>query len=653
MIRSIFAAGALALTAVAALPAVAQPAPPPIEAYASLPALSNLAISPNGERIAFVGQAGTSRRLGVQTVSGEALGVVDLGTQKVRSVRWADDDHVLIYTSSYADIANVTSDSELYTAQSYNVRTRSFVTLLNRTVGGGANMSSTRISGGSGIVNILAGPPFVHDVNGVPRTFVRSFDRDFKLQTFEVDLDTGVGTPRDDFNGVMGADGRAVARSEWDAGSGRWWVSARRNVGLAQIWTSEDHMIDTPSLLGFGRTDESVLVRVPEDGGDHLYEIPLDGSDPRRLAFGNVGEASPIYHPRTGKLLGFYFLGDNDEEYVFTEENVAGAWASVEAAYPDQNVQLVSATPDYTKFIISTEGPSDPGTYQLVDLTAGRAVRIGAQYPGIPAEALGEVRFIHYAAADGTDIPAYLTLPPGRDVADLPLIVMPHGGPQARDEPGFDYWSQLLASRGYAVLQPQFRGSVGFGKAHFEAGFGEWGRKMQTDLSDGVRYLAAEGVVDPARVCIWGWSYGGYAAMAGPTIDPGVYRCAAAGAGVSDLPRMLDWERDRSGGRDTPVMRYWKRFMGASRINDGSLVEVSPTRMVQNANVPILLIHGRDDSVVPYAQSEMFATALRRAGKDVELVDLEGEDHWLSSASGRLAVFQALIPFLEANNPPR
>ena len=653
MIRSILAAGALALTSVAALPAVAQPAPPPIEAYASLPALSNLAISPNGERIAFIGQAGVNRRLGIQTVTGEPLGVVDIGTQKVRNVRWADDDHVLILTSTYSDLSGMSGDSEYYTAQSYNVRTRSFVTLLNRTVGGGANMSSTRISGGAGMFNIVSGAPFVHVVNGVPRTFVTSFNRDFQMQTFEVDLDTGVGTPRDDFNGVMGPDGRAVARASWDAERGRWWVSARRAVGLTQIWTSEDHMIDTPSLLGYGRTDQSVLVRVPEDGGDPLYEIPLDGGEPRKLAFGNVGEASPIYHPRTGALLGFYFLGDNDQEYVFTDDTVGQAWASIAAAYPDQDVRLVSSTPDYSKFIILTQGASDTGTYHLVDLKAGRAVRIGAQYPAIPVEAIGEVRFINYAAADGTNIPAYLTLPPGRDVADLPLIVMPHGGPQARDEPGFDYWSQLLASRGYAVLRPQFRGSVGFGKAHYEAGFGEWGRKMQTDLSDGVRYLAAEGIADPDRVCIWGWSYGGYAAMAGPTIDPGVYRCAAAGAGVSDLPRMLDWERDQSGGRDTPVMRYWKRFMGATRINDGSLVEVSPARMVQNANVPILLIHGRDDSVVPYAQSEVFATALRRAGKDVEMVDLVGEDHWLSSASGRLAVFNALIPFLERHNPPR
>lgn len=652
MIRSILAAGALALVNVAAMPAVAQPAPPPIEAYASLPALSNLALSPNGERIAFVGQVGESRRLGIRSVAGEALGVVDIGTQKIRSVRWADDDHVLIFTSRYADLGHLADESEFYNAQSYNVRTRRFVTLLNRTVGGAANMASTRISGGSGVVNVLVGPPFVHVVNGVPRTFVRSFDRDFQIQTFEVDLDTGVGTLRDDFNGVMGPDGRAVARSGWDSEHGRWWVSARRNVGLAQIWTSRDHMIDTPDLLGFGRTSESVIVRVPEDSGDQLYEVPLDGSEPRALSFGDSGEASPLYHPRTGRLLGFSFLGDNDQTYLFTDEQAGRAWASVTAAYPDRHVELVSSTPDYSTLIVATEGGSDTGTYHLVDLTAGRAIRIGSAYPAVPAEAIGEVRFINYAAADGTNIPAYLTLPPGREVADLPLIVMPHGGPQARDEPGFDYWAQLLASRGYAVLQPQFRGSVGFGKAHYEAGFGEWGRKMQTDLSDGVRYLAAEGIADPARVCIWGWSYGGYAAMAGPTIDPGVYRCAAAGAGVSDLPRMLDWERDQSGGRDTPVMRYWKRFMGATRINDGSLVEVSPARMAQNANVPILLIHGRDDSVVPYAQSEIFATALRGAGKDVELVDLQGEDHWLSSAAGRLAVFNALIPFLERNNPP-
>lgn len=647
--------GAVCIGIVVATSGVAQaqaPVPPPIEAYASLPALENVSLSPNGDRIAFIGQAGPNRRLGVRSLAGETLGLVDIGDQKVRSVRWADNDHVLITTSSYTDIAHLSDAREFYNAQSYNVLTRSFVTLMDRTTGGGSNMSSTRIAGGAGTVNFILGDPFVHVVNGEAKTFVRSFDRDFGVQTFEIDLDTGVGTPRDDFTGVMGPDGRAVATSAWDVERGRWWLSARRGAGVEQIWTSEDNMIDTPSLLGYGRTAETVLISVPEEVGDQIYEIPLAGGRAVRLNFGGAGDVQPIHHPRTGRLLGFVSTKDDDFEYTFLDDALSNAWASLTAGFPNRRVRLASGTPDFSKLIVKTEGGPDTGTYHVVDVAARTAVRLGSAYPDIPAAAIGEVRYISYAAADGMVIPAYLTLPAGRDPRNLPLIVMPHGGPQARDEPGFDYWAQLLASRGYAVLQPQFRGSLGFGAAHLRAGYGEWGRKMQTDLSDGVRHLASTGIADPARVCIFGWSYGGYAAMAGPTIDPGVYRCAAAGAGVSDLPRMLAWERDQTGGRDTPVVRYWKRFMGAERINDGSLNAVSPARMAQNANVPILLIHGRDDSVVPFEQSQYFADALRRENKAVELVELEGEDHWLSRATGRLAVFNALVPFLERNNPP-
>ena len=267
MIRSALAAAMLAVAAVAAAPVAAQPAPPPIEAYASLPALSNVAISPDGDRIAFIGQVGENRRLGVQTLTGEPLGVVELGDQKVRGVRWADNDHVLITTSTYTDIAFIADASEYYTAQSYNVRTRNFVTLMDRSTRG-SNTASTRIAGGAGAVNFLVGAPFVHLVNGEARTFVRSIDRSFDVTTFEVDLDTGVGTPRPEFTGVMGPDGRAVATSDWDPDNGRWWISARRNVGLAQLWTSDGHMIDTPSLLGYGRTEDTVLVSTPGEAGD-------------------------------------------------------------------------------------------------------------------------------------------------------------------------------------------------------------------------------------------------------------------------------------------------------------------------------------------------------------------------------------------------
>jgi len=249
----------------------------------------------------------------------------------------------------------------------------------------------------------------------------------------------------------------------------------------------------------------------------------------------------------------------------------------------------------------------------------------------------------------------YLTLPPGRELKDLPLVVMPHGGPASRDYLEFNWRAQALASRGYAVFQPQFRGSDGFGEAHLQAGYGEWGRKMQTDLSDGVKHLVEEGMVDAERVCIVGASYGGYAALQGMVTEPGVYRCAVSIAGVSDLPAMLEAEARQRGSGTTsqnPVIRYWARFMGADSRRDSILQELSPARNVGSIQGPILLIHGRDDTVVPLNQSQIMDRALRSAGKETQLIILEGEDHWASYAPTRLAMLEATVAFLLEHNPP-
>jgi dipeptidyl aminopeptidase/acylaminoacyl peptidase len=231
---------------------------------------------------------------------------------------------------------------------------------------------------------------------------------------------------------------------------------------------------------------------------------------------------------------------------------------------------------------------------------------------------------------------------------------MPHGGPASRDSAGFDWWAQAMASRGYAVFQPQFRGSEGLGRELLEAGYGEFGRKMQTDLSDGVRHLAAAGVIDPAKVCIVGASYGGYAALAGMTLDSGVYRCAVSVSGDSDLPVMLATER-REGGRArfNSDLRYWQRFMGVESDSDPLLAELSPSRLASRIDGPVLLIHGREDTVVPFEQSEIMERAMRQAGKDVELVALAGEDHHMTFPGTRRQMLTATIEFLEEHNPPR
>jgi dipeptidyl aminopeptidase/acylaminoacyl peptidase len=244
-----------------------------------------------------------------------------------------------------------------------------------------------------------------------------------------------------------------------------------------------------------------------------------------------------------------------------------------------------------------------------------------------------------------------VTLPKGRVAHGLPLVVLVHGGPESRDTARFDWWSQSLADQGYAVLRSNFRGSA-VSSRFTAAGFGEFGRKMQTDLSDGVRYLVKEGIADPARVCIVGASYGGYAALAGVTLDAGVYRCAVSVAGISDLKAFLRWVNEGRLARNNREQRYWDRFIGVSGPGDPLLEKISPIRRVESVSVPVLLIHGKDDTVVPYDQSDDMYDALRHAGKTVEFVKLKHEDHWLSRGETRLQMLQATVAFLRRHNPP-
>jgi dipeptidyl aminopeptidase/acylaminoacyl peptidase len=296
--------------------------------------------------------------------------------------------------------------------------------------------------------------------------------------------------------------------------------------------------------------------------------------------------------------------------------------------------------------MVTVFGRTHGYAYALYDWYTHQATILDPVYQGVTAPA--EIKPISYSAADGLKIPGFLTLPPGTAGKNLPLIVFPHGGPAAADMLDFDWWAQAMAAQGYAVLQPNFRGSA-LDTRFIEAGFGEWGRKMQTDLSDGVRYLASQGIIDPKRVCIVGASYGGYAALAGVTLDPGVYRCAVSVAGISDMRRFREWVRGVGWGRD---LRYWDRFIGTSDKNDPALLAISPIEHVSAVTAPVLLIHGRDDTVVPFEQSDVMESALKRAGKKVELVTMKHEDHWLSHSETRLQMLEACVKFLKENNPP-
>lgn len=324
-------------------------------------------------------------------------------------------------------------------------------------------------------------------------------------------------------------------------------------------------------------------------------------------------------------------------------------WKAVKAAFPNAFVQLESWSVDRRRIVVRVDSLEEGPAYALVDLDKRNATWLGGEYQQVAAADVSPQKPIRFKAADGLELTGYLTTPRGREAKRLPLIVFPHGGPAARDYPGFDWWAQGMASRGYAVLQVNFRGSEGLGDALLEAGHGQWGRKMQTDLSDGVQFLAADGVIDPKRVCIVGASYGGYAALAGAASDIPTYRCAASFGGLSDLGRFVSWSKAKRG---QDAFRYWTRFMGAEENRAAVLAQISPASRVDKIAIPVLLIHGKDDSVVPVEQSQILADALKKAGKPYELIVQKGEDHWLSRGETRLQTLTSIMAFVEKYNPP-
>lgn len=350
----------------------------------------------------------------------------------------------------------------------------------------------------------------------------------------------------------------------------------------------------------------------------------------------------------TGQVIG----GVTDysaPKQVFFDPALQLHWSAIIGAYSGERVELVSYSDDFTKLLLRVFGPRDGDSYVLIDWRTVDSYRLGDVYSGLSTFA--EVRPIEYKAADGLPISGFLTLPPGKPAKNLSLIVFPHGGPAASDDGDFDWWAQALASRGYAVLQANYRGSDTT-PALLRAGYGEFGRKMQTDLSDGVHYLVSQGIADPKRVCIVGASYGGYAALAGVTLQTGIYRCAVSVAGVADLSNLLHWTDSGMMTSHNEVTRYWDRFLGVTGPKDPRLHEISPIDHVDAVTVPVLLIHGQDDTVVPPSQSEEMAKALERAGKSVQFVTLPREDHWLSHSATREQMLEAVVDFLGRNDPP-
>lgn len=363
-------------------------------------------------------------------------------------------------------------------------------------------------------------------------------------------------------------------------------------------------------------------------------------SDPE----GEVDFAGAVFSEDTDELLATYYQGDRQRIYP-RDENFAKDLENLRRQLPDGELGLASMTRDMRYFIVSLSRDVDPGSAYLYDRRSGRAELIYRSRPRLDARLLAPMKAVRYRARDGLTIPAYLTLPQGVPARNLPAVVFPHGGPWARDTWGYDPYAQFLANRGYAVLQPNFRGSTGYGKQFLNAGNRQWGTgAMQHDISDGVKWLVEQGIADAKKVCIFGGSYGGYATLAGVTFTPELYACGVAYVAPSNLITLLQ-----------SIPPYWKPLvkMFTKRVGDPQveadrkdLEARSPLYFVERIRAPLLVVHGANDPRVKRAEADSIVAVLRDKKLAVEYLVAPDEGHGFRAPENRLALAVAMERFL-------
>jgi dipeptidyl aminopeptidase/acylaminoacyl peptidase len=409
-----------------------------------------------------------------------------------------------------------------------------------------------------------------------------------------------------------------------------------REFGVYNILTRQG-----PLPAAVDRSLNAAYVFDTLNGRRAVYRVPLDGSNRRELVASHdqVDVDGLIRIGRSGRVVGASFATDRRQSVIF-DPDLRSLVERLTRAIPNLPlIQVVDTSADESKLLIWAGADTDPGRYFLFDKTSRRMDEIMLARPQLEGVTLAPVRAVTYPAADGTSIPGYLTLPAGSSGRSLPAIVLPHGGPEARDEWGFDWLAQYYANRGYAVLQPNFRGSSGYGDAWFQRnGFQSW-RTAVGDVADAGRWLVSQGIADPAKLGIVGWSYGGYAALQANVIAPDLFKAVVAIAPVTDLSLLKEEYRFTAGFASA------RDFIGTgAHIREGS-----PAQNASAIRAPVLMFHGDLDNNVGIAQSRVMRERLAEAGRRVELVVFPGLDHSLDDSAARARMLRESDAFLRTS----
>jgi len=639
---------ALAAFGLVAGAAQGSPAMRPLSIYGNLPGVEDMSVAPDGKHVAAIATIKGTRQVVITDEKQRLVTSAPIGESKLRGLWWVSPRILLVrvtatenlgpgFTADMIELGGVIRVS--LDGEKPEMVFGNSSAMVRATFG----YYGTRVVDGK-VFGYFGGVELARSQRGTGYEFEHG-----RPSLMEVDLGSmrsrrlapapPAGTDRD---WLVDRAGKVAATLDVRTG-GNWKISSPNGGTIA----TGNHPGGKVGLVALGKDGTSLIYSLEDlsDGQHRWYEVPVSGG-PATEFLADIDVERLFVDPATGHLLGYLPQGKSPKPVLFDAVR-QNQLARVYRAFPKVIVSVSEWAPDFSRFLVRTTGNGDSGTWYTIDMTAKRADPIGYDYPALDSDAVGLISTVAYRASDGLELDGILTLPPGRPAKGLPAVMLPHGGPHSHDEASFDWWAQALASRGYAVFQPNFRGSTNRDENFKRAGYGQWGRKMQTDISDGLGELVRQGIVDPKRVCIVGASYGGYAALAGVTLQKGLYRCAVSVAGVSDLGDMY-WTDYRESGESKMLKRNLTEQLGSP----SAFAEVSPRKHARGADAPILLIHGKDDTVVPYKQSTAMESALKSANKPVEFVVLREEDHWLSRSATRLQMLEATVAFVTKHNPP-
>ncbi|HEX4294759.1 MAG TPA: S9 family peptidase [Rhizomicrobium sp.] len=631
-----FGAPLIALALLPFLPASAPAAPPPVEAFGDLPHAERAWLSPDGKQLAVLRPYDGRKKVAFYdlTKTGAEPQVVGMQGAIAGSVHWKSNDTAIVVF--HANIVPKGTHDPHASSRAIAVNTTKHMSTLMMY---NAPYFKANYGGGS-IVDMDADDP-----DHVYMEEVDKRDIEFVLDLYSVQVSTGVATmvlhgQPNTIEFYTDGYGHVIGRLDQD------WDNLTNHVIIHgdDVHTYKVKGASDFTIMGVSSSGQTVVERPSATGTTGLYEWTAKGGFGQALFDDpNYDLDSVIHDERNGRIIGVTYIDDMPRTKYF-DPAMQRVQTAMEKAFPGQSVTLQSWDTAGTTYVVGAEGPKNPPVLYLYTPADHHVNVIEESYPTIKSADLGEMKPYPYKARDGLDIHAYLTLPPGKDPHNLPTVIFPHGGPESRDMMGFDWWVHYMASRGYAVLQPNFRGSSGYGWNFVTSGDGEWEGKVQYDVQDGVKKLIADGIADPKRICIVGASYGGYMALAGATFSPDLYNCAVSFAGIADLNAMLE-EGTTFQSENASI---WRRRIGADK-NSDRLDSASPARFADKVNIPVLLVHSEKDATVSIKQSRIEEKALKRAGKTVEFVTLDGDDHYLEFPASRTQLLKETDRFLAAH----